>query len=106
MLQHVEQGDQVIAPVAEADLLRQGACLHGGDAARGRDGPCFVIIFQRIDVTMLRQKRQIAAGTAAGFQDAGVIGQGGMIADQAIDDGAAGDEPPMFALLSIHARIG
>jgi len=104
MLQHVEQHDQIVMPVLQRHVgqiaaLDRHAGPLGGESAR------IIIGFDRVDRAELLEHGKIAAGAAADFQDAERALCGAPAFEQAGQDPAAADEPPMIAVDLRHPLI-
>ncbi len=105
VLEHVEGADQVEAALGQIQAIRKRARPHprdargGGVAARPRIG------FQAGHLAEAGEHGQVAARAAADFQDAGAAGRP-KLGDQALEDPAAGGEPPVMVLQLAHPLVG
>ncbi len=105
MLQHVQEHDEVKAPVGGFQPVGEGAEADADAALPLGDGAGLGIELHRLDSAETAQKGEIAARSAADFQEPGGGRFRQVAADQPLDDPPAPIEPPMLVLLVSHSEV-
>ena len=102
MLEHVEQGGEVIGPVRDAGQLRQRRVADGVAEAAAGERARLAVDLDRVEATEFPQHVESVPGAAADLEQPRVGRQVRLSGDELAQDSAAGDVPPVDLVLLGH----
>ncbi len=105
MLEHIEDGDEVVGLLRHALQLRQSGVAHRMAEALAGNDPSEAVNLGRVDPTETLQHREVVPGAAAHFEDSRLGGERHRALDQPREDVAPRAIPPMGGVQLRHAII-